>query len=88
MPLSNRTDLEALIEKPINGLANGEALNHIGVLIDAACDTLSAAGTDRAFALLDEIRARDLAPDLTVLGSGDPGGSGSGDTLLNSPTHK
>jgi LA2681-like HEPN len=71
--------LDALVQKSIDGLADDEALNHIGLLIDAASDARSAAdadvtlialsvsGTDRAFILLDEIRSRNLAPEHVVL---------------------
>jgi hypothetical protein len=59
--------IDELAQKPIDGLSNGEALDHIGLLIDASYDARSSAGTDRAFSLLDEIRKRDLSPDLAVL---------------------
>jgi tetratricopeptide (TPR) repeat protein len=59
--------LTELIEKPIASLSDDEALKHIGMLIDTAGDDRSALGTDRAFALLDEIQKRDLSPHRVVL---------------------
>jgi tetratricopeptide (TPR) repeat protein len=59
--------IDDLSQKSIDGLSNGEALDHIGLLIDASNDARSSAGTDRAFSLLDEIRKRDLPPDLAAL---------------------
>lgn len=59
--------VDELAQKSIDGLTDHEALTHIGLLIDAATDAHSAAATDRAFTLLDDIRKRDLAPELAVL---------------------
>ena len=52
-------DLNELVDKSLDGLANDEALEHIGLLIDAAGDAGSASGTDRAFLLVGELRKRD-----------------------------
>lgn len=60
-------DLNKLVDKPLDGLTNDEALEHIGVLIDAAGDAGSASGTDRAFLLLGELRKRDLSPEHAML---------------------
>lgn len=60
-------NLTELIKRPIDSLSDDEALKHIGLLIDAAGDERSALGTDRAFALLDEVRKRGLSPDRVVL---------------------
>jgi hypothetical protein len=46
-------DLNELIDKSLYGLANDEALEHIGLLIDAAGDAGSASGTDRARSIAD-----------------------------------
>jgi LA2681-like HEPN len=51
-------------ELSICTLPDAEALRHIGLLIDDACDRQSVADTDRAFALLEELQRRSLAPDL------------------------
>lgn len=61
------TELGALIDLSIDGLKDNDALDHIGMLIDAAHDKCSLIGTDRALALIEEIRTRELAPDLVVL---------------------
>jgi hypothetical protein len=50
-----------LIIHPIDGLTNQKALTHIAVLIDAASDHRSSAGTARAFDLLTQLRARKLS---------------------------
>lgn len=60
-------NLDDLIGRPIDGLSDEEALNHIGLLIDTAGDARSAAGTERAFTLLERTRQRDLAPELAAL---------------------
>lgn len=54
------------LDLDISGLSDVDALNQIGVLIDTAHDSQSAPGADRAFALLDELQARDLAPEIAV----------------------
>jgi tetratricopeptide (TPR) repeat protein len=59
--------LDELIRQPIDGLSDAEALNHVGMLIDSAHDSRSIEGTERAFFLIDQIRTRELAPDLVVL---------------------
>lgn len=53
--------LEALIDKEIGDLPDGDALDHIAALIDAAYDSRSGGGTERAFALLDAIDERALS---------------------------
>src|ERR1700680_5023440 len=52
-------------ELNIAGLPDTDALHGIGLLIDASAR--SASGTDRAFALLDELQSRAPAPDIAVL---------------------
>ena len=51
----------------ITGMKNAEALDQIGHLINASQDALSAAGTDRAFAQLDELKKRNIAPKMAAL---------------------
>jgi hypothetical protein len=51
----------------ISGLPDDDALQRIGLLIDALLHARSGTGTDRAFALLDEIQSRALAPDMAAL---------------------
>lgn len=53
--------LEALIEKDIGDLPDGDALGHIAALVDAAFDSRSHAGTERAFGLLKTIEKRNLS---------------------------
>src|SRR5207249_5096850 len=55
------------INLDITGMKDGEALEQIGLLINASQDALSATGTDRAFAQLDELMKRSLAPKITSL---------------------
>lgn len=55
---NGRFDLSTLIDRNINDLSDSDALYHIGALIDAAHDAGSSAGTDHAFALLDELTKR------------------------------
>jgi len=54
------------LEVDISGLSDVDALNEIGLLIDAAHDAQSIPGTDRAFALLDELQEREIAPEIAV----------------------
>jgi len=55
-------------KKPgIAGLPDADALQLIGLLIDAASDMRSAQDTDRAFVLLDEIAQRQLTPKFIPL---------------------
>lgn len=58
---SSAPQLDDLIQQSIDGLKNQNALQHIGVLIDAAFDHKSSAGTARAFDLLAQVRARKLS---------------------------
>ena len=51
----------------ITGMKNAEALEQIGHLINTSQDALSAAGTDRAFAQLDELKKRKIAPKMAAL---------------------
>jgi hypothetical protein len=51
-------------ELSICALPDAEALHHIGLLIDDACERRSGGDTDHAFTLLEELQARPLAPDL------------------------
>jgi hypothetical protein len=51
----------------ITGMKDAEALELIGQLINSSQDMLSAAGTDRAFAQLAELKKRNLAPALAAL---------------------
>ncbi len=53
--------LDSLIEKEIGDLSDADALGHIAALIDAAHDSRSHVGTQRAFALLDSIQERTLS---------------------------
>jgi len=48
-------------------LPDADALYRVGTLIDATFDARSAAGTDQAFVLLDELGARDLSPENSTL---------------------
>jgi tetratricopeptide (TPR) repeat protein len=59
---SSASQLDELIQQPIDGLKNREALHHIGVLIDTALDQRSSTGTARAFVLLKQVRTRILSP--------------------------
>ncbi|MEX2124973.1 MAG: LA2681 family HEPN domain-containing protein [Woeseia sp.] len=61
MTASRPPTLDELIEKPIDGVKNQKALDHIGLLIDASCDHKSGAGTSRAFDLLEQVRTRKLS---------------------------
>lgn len=54
-------------EPKIDDLSDEAALNEIGHFIDVAYDTHSAPATERAFALLDELNSRNLAPENAVL---------------------
>lgn len=51
------------IEPDVANLSDADALKHIALLIDSAWDSRSAADTDLAFKLLDQIRTRSLSPD-------------------------
>ena len=51
----------------ITGMKNAAALLQIAHLINASQDALSAAGTDQAFAQLDELQKRNLAPATAAL---------------------
>lgn len=51
----------------ITGMENADALEQIGHLINASQDALSTAGTERAFAQLDELDKRTLAPEMAAL---------------------
>jgi hypothetical protein len=51
----------------ITGMNDMEALEQIGQLINSSQDTLSVPGTDRAFAQLDELKRRSIAPKLAAL---------------------
>jgi tetratricopeptide (TPR) repeat protein len=64
---SNANNIEELIGREINGLSSGDALAHIGALIDAAHDEQSRPGTDRAFALLDSLSEDALSPHEVAL---------------------
>ena len=48
-------------------MKDADALGQIAHLINASQDALSAAGTDRAFAQLDEFGKRTLAPEMAAL---------------------
>jgi hypothetical protein len=61
MAASRPPTLDELVEKPIEGVKNQKALDHIGLLIDASCDHKSGAGTARAFELLEQVRTRKLS---------------------------
>jgi LA2681-like HEPN len=60
---------EATIDANLNiaGLSDSDALERIGLLIDASYDSQSVAGTDRAFELLDELQGRNPPPHLVSL---------------------
>jgi tetratricopeptide (TPR) repeat protein len=60
-------DLQSLLAVDIAVLPDREALDHAGLLIDVSADAQAPTGTDRALALLDEIQARSLAPDIAAL---------------------
>ena len=60
-------DLQLLLARDIAGLPNQEALQHIGLLIDASSDAQSSQGTDRAFEMLDQIQSRSLPQDVAAL---------------------
>jgi hypothetical protein len=51
----------------ITGLSDNEALDRIGLLIEKSAGERSVVGTNRAFALIDELEQRNLAPNLAVL---------------------
>jgi len=59
--------MDSNAELNIAGLPDAEALNRIGMLIDAALDGKSPRETDRAFALLDAVESHSLSPDLAAL---------------------
>jgi tetratricopeptide (TPR) repeat protein len=59
--------MDRLTEPNITGRSDADALNRIGLLIDASWDEKSSIGTDHALALLDEFDARPLSPDLAAL---------------------
>lgn len=52
--------LERLRRRSITKLSINAALEHIGTLIDVACDVVSARAADRAIYLLDELAKNDL----------------------------
>ena len=52
---NRQQSLEALMTREIRSLPVCDSLDHIAALIDAAFDARSSTGTDRGFALLDEL---------------------------------